>query len=325
MNSKNKSFPSKILLFGEDSIIFNSWGLAIPYHHYSGELKFDTSLSSSSTDDKVINSNKNLILFKEYLKNFFNDGDYHKVMNNFHFSFNLKLFEKDLLNHKMYFDSSIPEGFGVGSSGALVAAVFDRYGKLNKNKDDNVLIDLLNIFSHFEAHFHGKSSGLDPLISFLKIPILIKSKNECGPVIMPDLEATEAENKRPIFFFINTNRSKKTDVFVSMFMDKYKNDLYFNRLFIDEYIPLNDQTIRLFLGKEWENLYNNFYKISKFQYEHFSPMILPEYKELWKKGLDSNEYYFKLCGSGGGGLILGISSNKESVINRFKNGKIIYK
>ena len=29
----------------------------------------------------------------------------------------------------MYFDSSIPQGYGVGSSGALVAAIYDKYAK----------------------------------------------------------------------------------------------------------------------------------------------------------------------------------------------------
>ena len=30
------------------------------------------------------------------------------------------------LDHKLYFDSNIPKGYGVGSSGALVAAFYDR-------------------------------------------------------------------------------------------------------------------------------------------------------------------------------------------------------
>jgi mevalonate kinase len=29
----------------------------------------------------------------------------------------------------MYFDSSIPQGYGVGSSGALVAAIYDKYAQ----------------------------------------------------------------------------------------------------------------------------------------------------------------------------------------------------
>ena len=41
-------------------------------------------------------------------------------------SFNFNNFKKDLYNG-MYFDSSIPQGYGVGSSGALVASVYDKY------------------------------------------------------------------------------------------------------------------------------------------------------------------------------------------------------
>ena len=40
-------------------------------------------------------------------------------------------FDIDALNKHveagMYFDSSIPQGYGVGSSGALVAAIYDKY------------------------------------------------------------------------------------------------------------------------------------------------------------------------------------------------------
>ena len=44
--------------------------------------------------------------------------------------FDIDAFKQDVENG-MYFQSSIPQGFGVGSSGALVAAV---YGKYTKNK-----------------------------------------------------------------------------------------------------------------------------------------------------------------------------------------------
>ena len=41
-------------------------------------------------------------------------------------SFNLNDLKKDIDNG-MYFDSSIPQGYGVGSSGALVASIYDKY------------------------------------------------------------------------------------------------------------------------------------------------------------------------------------------------------
>ena len=43
--------------------------------------------------------------------------------------------------------------------------------------------------------------------------------------------------------------------------------------------------------------------------KYFKPMIPKEFHELWKKGIDSNTYYLKLCGSGGGGYILGFTED----------------
>ena len=54
-------YSSKILLFGEYSIILNSFGFAIPYPSYNGRLKLN-----ASNNDK--DSNKNILEFIEYLK-----------------------------------------------------------------------------------------------------------------------------------------------------------------------------------------------------------------------------------------------------------------
>ena len=50
-------------------------------------------------------------------------------------NFRLDELKRDI-DKGMYFDSSIPQGYGVGSSGALVAAVYDKYAN-----------DKINIFS----------------------------------------------------------------------------------------------------------------------------------------------------------------------------------
>jgi len=77
----------------------------------------------------------------------------------------------------LYFDSSIPQGYGVGSSGALVAAIYDTYAidkiEATETLTRDKLLRLKEIFSLMESFFHGKSSGLDPLNSYLSIPILM--------------------------------------------------------------------------------------------------------------------------------------------------------
>jgi mevalonate kinase len=56
-------------------------------------------------------------------------------------------------------------------------------------------------------------------------------------------------------------------------------------------------------------------------------MIPDNYKKLWKEGIDSNSYYLKLCGSGGGGYILGFTEDFEKASEKLKNQnlQVIYK
>ena len=106
-------FYSKILLFGEYGIIKNSKGLSIPYNFYKGGLKI-----GDINSNFVEKSNQTLCLFRDFLKQI----DASIVV------FNFKKMNEDL-NEGMYFDSTIPQGYGVGSSGALVAAFYDRYAE----------------------------------------------------------------------------------------------------------------------------------------------------------------------------------------------------
>jgi mevalonate kinase len=77
----------------------------------------------------------------------------------------------------MYFDSSIPQGYGVGSSGSssYIWQICPRQNYCSREFNSWKVIAAKNIFSQMEA-FSRKSSGLDPLNSYLSIPILINSK-----------------------------------------------------------------------------------------------------------------------------------------------------
>ena len=108
---KGPLFYAKILLFGEYGIIKDSKGLAIPFNSYKGALK-----SAQNINGEAKKSNENLGKFHQYLLGLKTD----MVV------FNLQEFKKDI-EAGMYFDSSIPQGYGVGSSGALVASIYDRY------------------------------------------------------------------------------------------------------------------------------------------------------------------------------------------------------
>jgi mevalonate kinase len=284
-----KKFYSKVLLFGEYSVIQNSMALSIPYSLFEGRLTF------RRDNTAVIDSE--LKAFSLYLKQLIDN-------NQLNCQFDITSFEFDI-SQGLYFDSSIPQGYGVGSSGALVAAIFDRYEQEHHTSLD--ISRLKRIFAQMESHFHGSSSGVDPLISYLNSPILIKNKNDLGSVVLPRYSKGPGG-----IFLLNTKRSRKTEPLVNLFLEKVTNER-FSDICDNVLKPITNNCIENFLNADIKNLLINFQQLSHFQYEHLSPMIPKLYRELWIEGLNTNDYSLKLCGAGGGGFLMGITSDFKKV------------
>ena len=289
---KGPLFYSKILLFGEYGIIEDSKGLSIPYNFFNGALKF---CKDETRDSKK--SNKILLKFHKYLSEI-SDLD-----------LDLNKFEKDLIEG-IYFDSSIPQGYGVGSSGAIVAAIYDKYSlhkiKISENLNRDKLLDLRNIFSKMESFFHGKSSGLDPLNSYLSIPILIESKNNIDVTGIP----IEKVNGQGAIFLLDSGQMGSTATMVEIFMNKMKNE-GFRKMMNAKFIKYTNSCVDHFLKGDLKNLFKNTKILSRIVFENFKPMIPNKFHKIWKTGIESGSYFLKLCGSGGGGYILGFAPNIE--------------
>ena len=85
-------------------------------------------------------------------------------------------------------------------------------------------------------------------------------------------------------------------------------------------IPLD--IIKGFLKGETKALFYNMYFLSKFLLENLTPMIPSLVRDLWKTGLDTGAYYLKLCGSGGGGYVLGFTEDLEKAKKYLKDYQI---
>ena len=74
------------------------------------------------------------------------------------------------------------------------------------------------------------------------------------------------------------------------------------------------------LSREISYLICEILNVNRNIYDNFKPMIPSEFIEIWKKGIESNAYFLKLCGSGGGGYILGFTQdfNKAAKILNLK-------
>ncbi|PKH49271.1 mevalonate kinase [Tenacibaculum sp. Bg11-29] len=301
---KGPLFYAKILLFGEYGIIKDSKGLAIPFNSYKGGLKTVNNLTGEAEK-----SNTNLVKFYNYLK----------TLDSTLASFDLTSLKNDIENG-MYFDSSIPQGYGVGSSGALVASIYDKYANnkitVLENLTRDKLLTLKQIFSLMESFFHGKSSGLDPLNSYLSLPILINSKENIEAAGIP----SQKEGKGAVFL-LDSEQIGETEPMVNIFMNKMKNE-GFRKMLSEEFSLHTDACINDFLHGNVKSLFGNVKKLSKVVLTNFKPMIPTAFHQIWEKGIQTNEYYLKLCGSGGGGYILGFTEDYEKAKTSLKDYKL---
>lgn len=188
-----------------------------------------------------------------------------------------------------------------------MAALWQRYTSESIPEDKpsaETILKLKQKFSVLESYFHGTSSGIDPLIAFLKTPLHIKSADLIEPTGIP---RQQYEGPAAIFL-LDAGRVGKTHQYVSLFMKKCEDSSYLH-LIRHTYIPLINQGIDNLLAGRQAGFLHNIAAISAFQAEYFSEMIPEEIRELWQMGLSSDLYKLKLCGSGGGGFTLGFTTD----------------
>lgn len=290
-------YPAKILLFGEYGVILNSMALAIPYPQFSGRFRFSD--TSHELSPREAESNIALNKFLLFLKS---NAD------NFPYIYLLR-FESEI-NHGLYFDSSIPVGSGLGSSGALAAALYERYStQLHYHPDyPKIKANLAQL----ESYFHGTSSGIDPLTSLLKKPILMESQTS---TIFP-IDLSPFINTYTIFL-INTHSNGNTGSLVNYFMEQYCLP-DFKKLIDNQYIPVINQTITAVAEADYGTFDQLISTYSEFQLTYFGEMIPRGMRSYFEHGIKSGDFYLKLCGSGGGGYILGYARDRlkaESYFN----------
>jgi mevalonate kinase len=297
-------YPAKILLFGEYTVFLNSYALAIPFGRFNGEWAFINE-NPDHISDRSILSNKNLKDFLKYLK-------LTAKKQKLKYSLDIDVFEKDIENG-LYFNSNVPVGDGLGSSGSLVAAIFDRYVKSPVNK--NNLSDLRNCLAEFESFFHGKSSGIDPLVSYLNQPLTINRDNKLEKLNIP----VNYVLRKYGIFLVHTRQNAKTSGLVNYFNNRCKSDSGYFTLIKKQYIPINNKCVTTLIElKDTNRFFSIIQELTALQLKIFKEMIPENFYPIINYGLESNLFYMKLCGSGGGGYFIGFTNSPEETQSFFK-------
>jgi len=309
---KGEVFYAKIMLFGEYSVICDSMALTMPYSHFTGELRF-TSQEEYTNYELAIDSNRHLSNYLPYLRDIQEKAvSWDKL--------DLDRLESDIKNG-LYFESNIPQGYGIGSSGALVAAIYDQY-LINPNKKRKILTgmeisNLKEIFSRMESYFHGVSSGLDPLLCYIRHPLLIKNKLQIETVGIP----RDKFGPNSAIFLVDTGTLGKTGPLVKLFFERCKKDDFLDQV-RNVFIPANNGCIENLLKANMEPFFNHLTELSAFQFLYLPEMIPDHMKPIWEAGLQRSDFKLKLCGSGGGGFLLGISRDFNLTRKYFRQNKL---
>lgn len=279
----NETFHSKIILFGEYSMIFDSTALMVPLRKYKAEWRMHAAMDQVGETA----SNKSIRKFREYLAN---DAELSRL-------FDFQRFDADL-EQGLYLDSDVPSGYGLGSSGTLTAAVFKRYA--NRQIDD--LMELKRILGRMESCFHGSSSGIDPLECYLNRPFRI------GPEGVTMLD--EYFMPKDIHVFLaDTGIKSNTKPLVQYFRNKREDADYLDA-FQTEYVPRVSDCIDTLVAGEKETFFASLRQLTDGQLKFLRPMITDNSIDLF---LEHPDFHFgvKISGSGGGGYVLGFTDDVE--------------
>lgn len=287
-------FPSKIILFGEYATLVGAPALALPLTQFGAKW---SRIAHTTIDiaNKEISQKAlwQLFLYLEKLKR------QEKLLADL----DLIAFA-NALNMGFWIDSNIPNGYGVGSSGAVVAAVYHEFCAAPSTD----LAELKQILAQIEAHFHGTSSGIDPLISFTKEPLLIKNRDKIERIDI-------ADDILQHFFLIDTHATRNTQYFVDIFKNKLKNDEAFANICAQDLKTATTNCIAATLQNSKPLIEKHITLLSQIQYDNFKEMIPDNMQDLWKNGLTDDNYKIKLCGAGGGGFLMGFANDLDALPN----------
>ena len=267
------------MLYGEYSIIAGSEALAVPCRSFCGSWNMGVETSKPL---------QNLNVFFTLNKARFDWLD-------------IKEFGEQVAAG-MFFDSNIPMGYGLGSSGALTAAIYDRFILLPTND----IREIQRRLGEIESFFHGMSSGLDPLVCLFNVPFHI---TENGPQPLEDTfsETTQA------FWLIDSGIPRSTEPLVRQFRELLKEDPFRDRV-TDEWSPLVSELIKLHRQNDEVTLKIRLKELSILTLDLMRSFVPPTHIVYWQQGLNEGSFVLKLCGAGGGGMSIGYGKPPESAV-----------
>ena len=195
----------------------------------------------------------------------------------------------------------------------MTAAVYDSYFETKHQS----ISELKSILAEIENFFHSSSSGIDPLVSYIRRLIKLTGGNKIE-IVEPGKISFSDYN----FYLLDSGKPRLTKHFVDIYKRKM-NYPKFRRSYIDPQSILTNSIINRFLNNQEHDTFELFRNISELQFSEMTEMILPELTVSWQIVLQSGEAAIKLCGAGGGGFYLVMAKKDYEVNEKIKEIKLV--
>ncbi|NNF36594.1 MAG: hypothetical protein HKN68_21005 [Saprospiraceae bacterium] len=286
---EGKKHHGKVILFGEYTVIHTGEALALPLRRIYGRLTDKPPYHPQSA---------------KYIRAFFQYLETTQLPHDV--SIGIDEWKEDL-NQGLYLETNAAIGYGIGSSGILTAGIFKRYAIL---KHKLSLIQLKEVLAVMESFFHGNSSGIDPLISYIGQPIR---------TLNSQIELLDGLNNECLrqFYLYDTGIPRNTQPLVKWYKSQMSDETFAEAM--THMSNLVSQLIHSITIGNIQELTLLMKQLSAHQLIHLDGLIPDQVKNIWVEGLENDDYYMKLCGAGGGGymLIYGLNKlpqKKESIL-----------
>ena len=278
----SRTFPSKLLLFGEHILLKSAPALAAPAPAWSGRWEQSTAVPPPPQWEQLRHLTPLLEQSGVPLR--------------------LADLRRDV-EAGWYFPSNIPQGYGLGSSGALCAGLLERYGDIPPDHES-----ARAVLSQIEGCFHGKSSGIDPLTSWVQRPLLVKGSH-----------ITVLEQYTPpsdvTVFLADTQSPRQTGRLVQWFLEQWDQNSAFRTHLEEELLPAHQHLLSAWLSGDSTGFMDQLQQISRWQWQWMLPMrpVHEGIARWWTAAADTGHTRLKICGGGGGGLTLGFTTRPDDV------------
>lgn len=280
MSHLSRTFPAKLLLFGEYTVLTGSQALAVPLTRWKGI--WDQGPATTTVDS----------FFTAYIQWL----ETHQLIT-------LKARERMLEENKAgwRYTADIPIGYGLGSSGAFVAALHERYLK----QEDAPPEKIREMLADMEGYFHGSSSGMDPMVSLSQQAV---HKDDQG------IFHARTDPGWPVgygVYLLDSGHDRATGPLVHQYKEFLRDEAW-HRILFRELMPMVDHAIHFYLMGTSQMLEECLAIISRIQRECFEFLIPETIRHQWDRLVSIPGVYVKLCGAGGGGYFLVVQTSAQT-------------